>query len=82
MARKKNTGIEGIETTLPEGQTDVTEVDKTPAASQDIPESVSKLLKTFCRYEELWITPKGGIFTTKPAVTQGAILYKNPFYNS
>lgn len=50
----------------------------------EIPEYVKPLLQTFNKYPELLITKDGGVFTpdTKLPEHKGAILYKNPFYNS
>lgn len=57
---------------------------KTAIAETEVPDSVKDILKTFKSYPELLITKDGGVFTadTKLPEHKGAILYKNPFYNS
>ena len=51
--------------------------------SEDIPQNALDVLKVFTNYPELLITPHGRVFTAdcKLAAAQGAILYKNPYYN-
>lgn len=51
-------------------------------AGVEIPDNVTALLKAFPEYPELWVSPTGGVYASKPAERQRAILYKNPFYNS
>lgn len=53
-------------------------------AETEIPANVRDLLEVFKRYPELLITKDGGVFTpdTKLPNHKGAIIYKNPFYNS
>lgn len=51
---------------------------------EDIPDGIKAVLKTFSNYPELLITSHGNVYTpgNKLAISKGAILYKNPFYNS
>ncbi len=57
---------------------------KTAKADIEIPEYAKDLLKVFNRYPELYISKDGGVYVpgTKLPANKGAILYKNPFYNS
>lgn len=57
---------------------------KTAKAETEIPANILSILKVFKRYPELYVTKSGGVFTpgTKLPEHQGAILYKNPFYNN
>ena len=57
---------------------------KTSKVIQDISENVKDVLKVFNQYPELLVTSKGGVFMpgTKLPQSEGAILYKNPYYNS
>lgn len=50
----------------------------------EIPDKALELLKVFSNYAELYITSGGGVYTPdcKHGNVEGAILYKNPFYNS
>lgn len=81
--------IENTEVTVHETET-VEAVPEVPIkkannmAEGEIPENVKPLLQTFNKYPELLITKDGGVFTpdTKLPEHKGAILYKNPFYNS
>lgn len=47
-----------------------------------IPPYADAILKTFMNYPELYVSPKGCVFTSnsKPCRAAGAILYKNPYY--
>lgn len=47
-----------------------------------IPSYADAILKTFMNYPELYVSPKGCVFTSnsKPCRAAGAILYKNPYY--
>ena len=75
MARRKQTDAEAQETVQPETL-------NTETAGAEIPDNVTALLKAFPEYPELWISSTGGVYASKPAERQRAILYKNPFYNS
>lgn len=80
------TVVENIETEVPETPKEAKESTKSKAANTKavIPDHVKDILKVFKRYPELLITKDGGVFTadTKLPEHMGAILYKNPFYNS
>lgn len=56
----------------------------TVQASTELPDSVKDVLKVFDTYPELYITATGAVYTpdTKLSEDKGAILYKNPYYNS
>lgn len=60
----------------------VVETPEVEVAQKDIPEYALDVLKAFYQYPELLITPQGGAFVpSKHSTVEGAILYKNPFYN-
>lgn len=58
---------------------------KEPAAkTSDIPAAALAILKKFPDYKELYIDTDGSMYTVKtaPAIRKGAVLYKNPYYES
>lgn len=88
MARKKNIDTEVVEPeevpAIKSGETSVTEIDdaisEPEEAPAEIPANVLSILEAFNGYNELWVSPFGGVYTSKPTTVKGAILYKNPFY--
>ena len=58
---------------------------KEPATkAADIPAAALAILKKFPDYKELYIDTDGSMYTvnTAPAIRKGAVLYKNPYYES
>lgn len=80
----ENTEVSVIETETVEAVAEVPVKKAKNKAEGEMPENVKPLLQTFNKYPELLITKDGGVFTpdTKLPEHKGAILYKNPFYNS
>lgn len=80
----ENTEVSVNETETVEIASDVPVKKAKNKAEGEIPDNVKPLLQTFNKYPELLITKDGGVFTpdTKLPEHKGAILYKNPFYNS
>lgn len=80
------TVVEDKEAEVPETPKEVTKSSKSEKVSveTEIPDYAKDILKVFKRFPELLITKDGGVFTadTKLPEHRGAILYKNPFYNS
>lgn len=54
------------------------------AQQKEIPIDVLKVLQCFPTEEELYVNKHGGVFSkgTEHSAVAGAILYKNPYYNS
>lgn len=54
------------------------------AETENIPEYALSVLKIYPNYPELGICPAGGVYPidSKLAKNHGAIIYKNPFYNT
>lgn len=60
-------------------------VEKTKALKEEkveMSDAVKGVLKTFADHKELWISKFGGVYTSKPSSSVGAILYKNPYFKS
>lgn len=55
-----------------------------PETAAEIPASALAILKKFPDYKELYIDTDGSMYTVKtaPAIRKGAVLYKNPYYES
>ena len=75
---------ENSDDTTEEKAEETVETVEVEAATEDIPEAAKRILKLFYNLPELYITNAGRVFTpeSKPSLRDGAILYKNPFYNS
>lgn len=71
-----------------EAEVDVVErecvVTKDEETVSEIPEYALSILKIYSNCEYLRVSPKGGAYDsdTQPPTEMGAILYKNPYYNS
>lgn len=67
---------ENPEVEKPEG------ISQQTVAVEELPDYAKRVLKLYDTEPELYVTPKGGVFTkgTDPSVRGAAILFKNPFY--
>lgn len=73
---KENPEVENPEVEKPEG------ISQQTVAVEELPDYAKRVLKLYDTEPELYVTPKGGVFTkgTDPSVRGAAILFKNPFY--
>lgn len=59
-----------------------TEQEVVESTTQEIPDYVDKILKTFDAYSALYVDDKGGVYQedAQPDWVKDAILYQNPYY--